>query len=99
AGGGVEGHEAAVVGGDEHLALVDGHAAVDHVAAALVARLARHVRVVDPEPLARPDVDGVHHAPGGADVHHAVHHQRCGFHPARGLEIVGPHQAERLDVV
>ena len=98
-GGGVEGDQAAVVGGDEHLALVDGHAAVDHVAAALVARLARHVGIVDPQPLARADVDGVHHAPRGADVHDAVHHHRRGLHPARGLEVVGPHQAERLDVV
>src|SRR4030095_10737957 len=79
-GGGVEGHEAAVVGGDEHVALVDGHAAVDHVAAALVARLAGHVGIVDPQPLAGPHVHGVHHAPRSADVHDAVHDQRRRLH-------------------
>jgi hypothetical protein len=55
-----------------------------------LARLARQVWIVDPQPLARPDVDGVHHAPRGADLYDAVHHHRRGLHPARGLEVVGP---------
>src|SRR5690606_33426476 len=63
AGGGVECDETAVVGGHVHPALVQRHAAVDHIAAALVAGLARYLRVIRPDALAGAHIDRVHHAP------------------------------------
>ena len=63
AGGRIERDQAAVIGGDEHLALVDGDAAIDDVAAPLVALRAVDARIERPQLLAGTRVDGVDHAP------------------------------------
>ncbi len=99
AGAGIERDQAAIIGSDKDLALVQRHAAIDHIAAALEADRLVDLRVEGPDALAVAGVDGMHHAPRCADVHDAVDHQRRGFHPTRGFEIVGPGQPEVLHVV
>ena len=80
------------------LALPQRHAAVDHVAAALRSHRAVHLRVVRPQLLAGARVNGVHHAPGRGDVHHAVDHDGRGLHAARGFQVVRPGQAQLVHV-
>src|SRR5581483_5561204 len=59
----IERDQPSVIGGDEHLALPQRDAAIDHVAAALVALLAVDAGIEGPDFLARARVDRVHHAP------------------------------------
>ena len=96
--GRIERDQPSVVGADEHLALMERHAPVDHVAAALVAGFARDLRIERPDPLAGADVDGVHDAPRGRHVHDPIHHQRGRLDAAGRFEVVRPHQAQILDV-
>ena len=99
AGGRVQRDQPAVVGAHVDLALVEGDAAVDHVAAALVPGFLRHLGIVGPEALPGAGVHRVDHAPRRGHVHDAVHHQRRRLHAARGLEVVRPGEAQHLDVV
>ena len=98
AGRRVERDQPAVVRRDEDLALPERDAAVDHVAAALVAVGAIDLRIERPQALAGARVNRVHDAPGGGDVHDAVDHERRRLDPARGLEVVRPDESEVLDV-
>src|SRR5262249_54865998 len=98
AGRRIDRDEASVVGRDEDLALPDRDTAVDDVAAALVAAFAVHLRVVGPDALAGAHVDRVHDAAGGGLVHDAVDDDRRRLDAARRLEVVGPGEAELLDV-
>ena len=86
-------------GGDKDLALPECDAAIDHVAAALVALLAVDLGIEGPEPLAGAGVDGVHHAPRCGLVHDAVDHDRRRLDAAGGFERIAPHQPEFLDIV
>ena len=95
----VERDQPAIEGADEDLALVERDAAVDDIAAGPVAQLARHLRVVGPQALARARIDRMDDAPRGRDIHDAVDNERRGLDAAGGFEVVGPFQAESLDVV
>ena len=99
AGGRIERDQPAVIGGDEHLAFPQRDAAIDDVAAALVALLAIDLRIVGPQPLAGAGVDGMNHAPGRGLVHDAVDDDGRRFDAARRFQRIAPHQAELLDVV
>ena len=59
----IDGDQPAVVCANKHLALVEGDAAIDDVATALVADLAIHLGIVRPDALAGTHVDCVHDAP------------------------------------
>jgi hypothetical protein len=59
----IERDQAAVIDADVYLALPQRYAAVDHVAAALVAPFLVDLGIVAPQPLAGARVDGMHHAP------------------------------------
>src|SRR5689334_21925635 len=96
---GVERDQPAVERADEDLALVQRDAAVDDVAARLLAVARRDLGVERPQLLAGARVDRVDHAPRRGDVHDAVDDQRRGLDAALGLEVVGPRQPELLDVL
>ena len=96
--GRIQRDKAAIKNPHEDLALIHRHAAVDHIAATLEAIGAVHAGIKAPEALAAAHVNGVHHAPAGADVHDAVHHHRSGFHAAGGFQVVRPGQAQILHV-
>ena len=95
----VERHQPAVEGADVDLAVPGRDSATDHVAAALDAELARHLRIVGPEQLAGRGVVRLDHAPRGRDVHHAVDDQRSRLLAAIGIEVREPRKAELLRVV
>src|SRR6185295_11668301 len=68
----VERHQAAVERADVDLPFPCGDTAVDDVAAALHATLARDLWIVGPEQLAARRVVRLDHAPRGRYIHHAV---------------------------
>ena len=94
----VEGDQPPVIGADEDLALVQGDAPVHDVTASPVALVARHLGIEGPDLLAGAGIDGVDDAPRRAHIHDAVDHDRGRLDAARRLEVVGPRQAEVLDV-
>ena len=96
--GRVQRHQAAIEGAHIHLALVDRHAPVDHVAAALEAVGAVHAGVVAPQALAGAYVHRMHHAPAGGDVHDSIDHHGRGLHAARGFQVIRPDQAQPLHI-
>jgi hypothetical protein len=98
AGDGIERSQPSVERAGKYLAVVERHAAVDHVAAALVADRARHLRVEGPQAATGTHVDRVHDAPRRGDIHDTVDHQRRRFNAPFRLEIVGPDEAELADV-
>ena len=64
--------------------------AIDHVAAGLDPGFAGYLRIVAPQRFARRGVIGEDLAPGGGDIELAIHHQRRGFLPARGVHVGEP---------
>ena len=98
AGHRVEGDQPSVIGAHEDLAFVKRDAPVHDVAAASVAFLARHLGIEGPDALAGAGIDGMDDTPGSADIHDAVDDDRGRLDAARGIETVGPHQTEILDV-
>ena len=99
AGRSIDRDQPSVVGGDEHLALVDSDATIDDVAAALVAQLAVDAWIIGPDFPAVTCVDRVHHAPRPGLVHDAVDHDRRRLDAALGTEAIAPHRSELFDVV
>ena len=93
----IERHEPAVDNADEHLAAVDGDAAIDDITARLRADLATDVRVVHPALRTRLRVDSVDDAPGRRHVHHTVADDGRRFGAAIHAEVIGPRQAESGD--
>jgi hypothetical protein len=94
----VEGDQPPVIGADEDLALVQGDAPVHDVTAAAVTLVARDLGVEGPDLLAGAGIDGVDDAPRRRDIHDAVDHDRGRLDAARRVEVVGPREAEVLDV-
>ncbi|MNN09790.1 hypothetical protein D3C81_1226880 [compost metagenome] len=95
----VERHQLGVEGAEDHQVVVQGDAAVDHVAA-------RHdavgqARIVLPEFLAGARIHREHPRVGGGHVHHAILDQRLGLLAALLLaaEGEGPHRTQLGDVV
>ena len=64
--------------------------AIDHVAAGFHSGFAGHLRIVAPQRFARRGVIGEDLAPRGGDIELAIHHQRRGFLPARGVHVGEP---------
>jgi len=99
AGGGIECDQAAVINPDIDFAVPHGDTTVDDVAATTGTEFAGDFRVVSPQQLAGFGIVGTDLAPGLRDVQRAIHHQRCRFLAAIGIEIGEPGQTEVLDVV
>ena len=95
---GVDGDQAAVERGGDHLAAVERRSAVHGVAAGLHRDGAGHLRVVRPQRLAGDGVHRVDHVPGAGRVHHAVDDQRRGLETALGVRFLDPGDAELIDV-
>ncbi len=76
AAAGVEGEQTAVQRADEHLALPEGHAAIDRLAAAHPQPVGRDLWIEHPQFASRPAIEGVDDAIGGADVEHPIDHER-----------------------
>ncbi len=81
------------------LPFVDGHAAIDHVAAGFLSPLLRHLGIPGPDLRPGARVDRVHHAPGRRGVHHAVDHQRSRLEAAGGIRRKLPRQLQLGDVL
>src|SRR5690606_15517204 len=94
----VERDQAAVEHADKDLAVPRSNAAVDHVAAGVGAFGAVDGGIVGPEQRAGLDVVGLHHRPGGGEVHHAVDDDGRGFLAALGVDVGVPGEAELSDV-
>ena len=95
---GVDGDQAPVEGGGDHLAAVQRGAAVDRVAAGLHRDGARHLRVVGPQRFAGDGVHRVDHVPGAGRVHDAVDDQRRRFEAPLRVRLLDPGDAELVDV-
>ena len=99
AGRSIERNQAAIIGADEDLALVERNAAIHDVAAAAITLRPVDAGVVGPELLAGSRVDRMDDAPRRGHIHDALDHHRRRLDTAVRSETVAPLQAERLDVV
>ena len=95
----IERDQPPIEGAKENAAVLHGHAAIDHVAAALRTGLARHLGIVGPEKLPRCSIKRLHLRPGRGREELPAHHDRGGFLPAAGIEIVEPGQLQVGDIV
>src|SRR5262245_7085226 len=95
---GVERDQPPVERADIDLALVNGDAAIDHVAASPRAVRTRDLRVVLPQLPASLPVERVDYAPTARRVHHAVNDNRRRLKPAIGLRVERPGQSEFLNI-
>ncbi|KAI3488620.1 hypothetical protein L1887_47391 [Cichorium endivia] len=98
AGLGVQGDQATVQGADVDLAVPQGDAAVDRVAAGVAGAAAIDLGIELPQALAAAQVHGHHPAPGQRGVEHAVGHQRGGLQATVVFQIQMPGQAQLADV-
>jgi len=99
AGGGIEGHEAAIERGDENFAAPNGNAAIDDVATGIDGPFGRDLGIVRPEFLAGSGFDGEDFAPRGGEVHDAIYNNGCRLITAVTVEIHVPGESELADVL
>src|SRR5690606_36036697 len=79
-------------------ALPHGDTAIDHVAAAIAAPLARHFRVEAPQLFTRLAVNGNGDAPVEREIHDAIDNDRRGFEAARRISVRGPGKRQLADI-
>ena len=99
AGGGIQRDQPAVQRADVNAPLVNGDAAVHHVAAGAAAPLWGHFGVVRPHFLASERIDGMHPAPSAGEEHDAVHDDGGGLEGAAGAHVAVPGEAQFADGV
>ena len=96
---GVDGFEAAVEHADVDLTLPHGDATVDRIAAGFTCAGTVGLGVIFPDLLAGARIERIDDGEGAGGVHHAVHHDRRGFHAPIDVQLVTPGQAELVDVL
>ncbi len=96
---GVECNEPAVDGAEVQLAVVEGDAAIDGVAADDAGTGARDFGIKGPQDFAGSGIDRVGDAPQAGGVDDAVGDERRRFQAIGGAQLCAPHQAELADVL